>query len=279
MSASTAESASALTSRFIDASDSALSIRDSGIRVASSVSFHEGLRLRGGSLEFRMVRIDANPSQAYVGLALQRAQASVQGLALFAKGGSSSFRIASLDNAELDISSAYMELSWKGEVAAYLLRNGSSLRLGHNTALIKAGGISFLDNADSRALVAASIIHADAPRSLFMKTNQPAAADTVLANSLWGFGSYLEQASGMAPSAASASPGSLSAYASASYPNFAEEPGRTFSGRQKEFYSLSRASACVSAAPYLPWAAAQDLHGQSLPLPEDGRQANIGAAQ
>ncbi len=280
MSSSAVESASALTSRFIDASDSALSLRDSGIRVAPSVSFHEGLRLRGGSLTMRMVRIDANPSQAYVGMALQRAQASVQGLALFAQGGSSSFRVASLDNAELDISSAYMELSWKGEVAAYMLRNGSSLRLGHNTMLIKAGGIGVLDNADSRALVAASIIHADAPRSLFMKTNQPALPDTVLANSLWGFASYVEQYSGKAASpTARASLDSLAPYASASYPNLNEEPGRTFSGRQKEFYSLSRSSACVSAAPYLPWAAAQDLHGQSLPLPEDGRKPNIGAAQ
>ncbi len=279
MSASTAESASAFTSRFIDASDSAVSLRDSGLRVASSVSFHEGFRVRGGSLNLHTVRIDANPSQAYVGMALLGVQASVQGLALFAKGGSSSFRVASLDNAELDLSSAYMELSWKGEVAAYTLQNGSRLRLGHNTAFIQAGGISFLENNDSRALIAASIIHADAPRSLFMKTNQPAVSDTLLANSLWGFGSYLEQKSGVGPASRAFPLAALSAYSSASYPNFSEEPGRSFSGRQKEFYALSRTSACVGSAPYLSWAAGQDIHGQSLPLPEDGRRPNIGAEQ
>jgi hypothetical protein len=279
MSASTVESASALTSRIIDAGDSALYLRDSGIRVDSSVSFHEGLRMRGGSLDLRTVRVEANPSQAYVGMALHRVKASVQGLALFAKGGASSFRVASLDNAELDMSSAYMELSWKGEVAAYTLRNGSSLRLGQSTVLIKAGGISFLENDGSRAFIAASIIHADAGRAAFMKTNQPAVPDSLLANSLWGFGSYIDTSAGALLTKAGHQLAALEGYSSASYPNFIEEPGRTFSGREKGFYSLSRDSACVAAAPYLSWASAQDLHGRSLPLPEDGRRPNIGATQ
>jgi hypothetical protein len=277
MSASAVDSASALTSRFIDAGDSELYLRDSGLRVDSSVSFHEGFRLRGGSLDLRTVRVEANPSQAYVGMALLRAKASVQGLALFAKGGASSFKVASLDNAELDMSSAYMELSWKGEVAAFTLHNGSSLRLGHSTALIKAGGISFLENTGSRALIAASIIHADAARATLIKTNQPAVPDSLLANSLWGFSRYLEQ--GAATAGAGHTLAALDAFSSASYPNFLEEPGRTFSGREKGFYSLARASACVGAAPYLSWAAAQDLHGRNLPLPEDNRKPNIGAAQ
>ncbi|TFG81525.1 MAG: hypothetical protein E4H20_09635, partial [Spirochaetales bacterium] len=137
--------ASAVTARAIDAVDSDVRLDGVGFVCEPSVRLFEAVRIKGGRMSASSLRMDAKPSHAFAGFALEGTETGIAGLALFAGGGSSSFRLASLDASSLTLTSAYVEASWRGEIEVIKASNGSILRLAHATILLAAPGVTVID--------------------------------------------------------------------------------------------------------------------------------------